>query len=129
MSTEGINSIQNLLQMNKETTTAKQIAEDGEFTESEAVREQETASATQERSELEQLSNEEIEELAKFLNDSVDLFNISIHFELNQDIDRVVVQVTDKNTGEIIRQIPSDELIALAERLNEMVGVLFNETA
>ncbi|MFT5676420.1 MAG: flagellar protein FlaG, partial [Paraglaciecola sp.] len=44
------------------------------------------------------------------------------------------VKVTDSETGEIIRQIPSEEVLRLSERLQNLqldvgaaVGVLFNK--
>ena len=75
------------------------------------------------------LSEEEVEDVAEFLNDTASHFNVSLTFKVNDDPDRIVVSVVDKETDEVIRQVPSEEVLQLAERLNEMVGVLFNETA
>ena len=75
------------------------------------------------------LSEEDVKEVAKFLNESTELFNITIGFKVNEDINRIVVSIVDKTTDEVIRQIPPEEVVKLAERLHEMVGVLFNETA
>jgi flagellar protein FlaG len=72
---------------------------------------------------------EQIEEIAEFLNDSASLFNVSLQFKISDDINRIIVSVVNSDTEEVIRQIPADEVIELAKRLNKMVGVLFNETA
>jgi flagellar protein FlaG len=83
----------------------------------------------QKQEEQEQLSKEDLEEVTKFLNDSTKLFNLSLRFRVHDESHRIVVSVLNADTDEVIRQIPTDEVLALAERLNEMVGVLFNETA
>ena len=47
--------------------------------------------------------------------------NISrdLQFTINEDIGRVVVTVVDRTTGDVIRQIPQEEVVRLAERLAE----------
>lgn len=128
MSSNGINPIETLSQLGSQVGV------------SEATETQKVASSAQKPSGLENeslrekilqdaVSREDVEEVAKFLNESTNLFNLSISFQVNEDIDRVVVSVVDKDTEELIRQIPSEEVVQLAKRLNEMVGVLFNETA
>jgi len=39
----------------------------------------------------------------------------------------VMVTVTDESTGEVIREIPPSEVLDLAARLEEMVGLLFDQ--
>ena len=75
------------------------------------------------------LPREEIEQVAEFLNESSQLFNILLRFNISEDVDRVIVSVVNRDTDEVIRQIPPEEVVDLAKRLNEMAGVLFNETA
>lgn len=76
-----------------------------------------------------ELTKEDIEKVAEFLNSSTDVFDLSIRFQVAEKSDRIIISVFDKETDELIRQIPPQEILDLTERLNEMVGVLFNETA
>ena len=39
---------------------------------------------------------------------------------------RVVMQVVDKQSGELVNQFPNEDTLALAERLDEMRGILFS---
>jgi flagellar protein FlaG len=39
---------------------------------------------------------------------------------------RVVMQVVDKDSGELIRQFPDEDALALADRLEDMRGLLFS---
>jgi flagellar protein FlaG len=64
---------------------------------------------------------------------SIQEFVQSIRRNLNFDVDdssgRVVVQVTDSMSGEVIRQIPSEDALKLAESLSEMRSLLFKAEA
>lgn len=60
--------------------------------------------------------------------------NRQLNFSVDEGSDKPVVKVTDAESGEIIRQIPSEEVLRLSERLKDLqsdvgaaVGVLFNK--
>ena len=46
-----------------------------------------------------------------------------VEFELN-DTSQVITRIVDRETGDLLRQIPSEEVLAIAERLGEMQGNL-----
>jgi flagellar protein FlaG len=57
----------------------------------------------------------------------------NLDFSFSPESNQPVVQVTDTETGELIRQIPSEEVLALSDRIRglqsdvgEAVGVLFS---
>ena len=59
--------------------------------------------------------------------------NRSLSFALDDKTDRSVVTVKDTESGDVIRQIPSEEVLRLAERIKSLnedlgssVGVLFS---
>ena len=59
--------------------------------------------------------------------------NRNLAFSVDENTERSVVTVTDSGSGDVIRQIPSEEVLRLAERLDELrtdvgssVGILFN---
>lgn len=54
---------------------------------------------------------------------------IGLEFEVDEDTDKMVVKVIDKETGELIRQMPSEEVIRIAKVLGKMQGMLVRETA
>ncbi|MCY1165880.1 FlaG protein [compost metagenome] len=54
---------------------------------------------------------------------------IGLEFEVDEDTDKMVVKVIDKETGETIRQMPSEEVIRIAKVLGKMQGMLVRETA
>lgn len=52
-----------------------------------------------------------------------------LQIDIDPDLDRVVVQVINGDTGEVIRQIPAKELLELAKNIHDRKGVLFQEHA
>lgn len=56
------------------------------------------------------------------------MHDIALNFSVHESSGRTVVTVADETTGEIIREIPSSEMLNIADKLNEMIGVLFDQT-
>ncbi len=63
----------------------------------------------------------------KKLNDQMDSLNINIRFGFNDKIDAMFVNVTEKSTGKLIRKIPSEETMKLAEKMKEIIGMIFDK--
>ncbi len=57
---------------------------------------------------------------------AIDLGGKSISFNVNKDLNQVVAEITDNDTGEVIREVPSQELQAIAERLQKAAGRLLD---
>lgn len=51
--------------------------------------------------------------------------NTELRFEVDRDLKEVTVRIVDPETNEVIRQIPSEELINIRKRMKELVGVLY----
>lgn len=50
-----------------------------------------------------------------------------LKFSVNTDLNKVIVTVVDANTNEVVRQIPSEDLQRISERMRHTIGVLFDE--
>lgn len=53
----------------------------------------------------------------------------NLQFSLDDETGKTIVRVTDGDTGELIRQIPSEELVAIAKALDKMQGLLLHQKA
>ena len=53
----------------------------------------------------------------------------NLNFSINESTGRTVVEVTDRVSGEVIRQLPTEEALRLAESLDEMRSLLFTAQA
>ncbi|SEE46244.1 flagellar protein FlaG [Pseudomonas anguilliseptica] len=70
-------------------------------------------------------SREEVEAAVATIQDFVQTVRRSLNFSLEEGSGRVVVKVTDAGSGDVIRQIPSEEALQLAENLSEVRSLLF----
>lgn len=50
-----------------------------------------------------------------------------LQFNVNHDLNKVVVRVVDSSTNETIREIPSEELQKIKLRMKQAIGMLFDE--
>lgn len=62
-------------------------------------------------------SADEVRHAARQLETFMQSMNRYLEFRVDQDSGRTVITVKDKNTGETIRQIPSEEVMRLAQNL------------
>lgn len=58
------------------------------------------------------------------INEAMRPYRIS--FDINSYENRTVAMIIDRNTGEVIRQIPREEVLRIAESLSEMQGRLID---
>ncbi|MBI4003030.1 MAG: flagellar protein FlaG [Nitrospira defluvii] len=49
-----------------------------------------------------------------------------VEFSIDPDLDRVIVKILDGESGTVIRQIPQQEVIELAKRLETPTGLLLH---
>ena len=53
--------------------------------------------------------------------------NQHLGFELNDHIKGPVITVHNTHTGEVVRKIPSDEVLRVAQSIDSLKGVIFNK--
>ena len=69
-----------------------------------------------------------VEEMA-FANAIAEFLNQQVSFSYDQRINQIVVKVTKGSTEEVIRQIPSEEMIELITKFRkDFRGLIFNRT-
>ena len=61
------------------------------------------------------------------LNQQMVNSNQHLGFELNDHIKGPVITVLNTHTGEVVRKIPSDEVLRVAKSIDSMKGVIFNK--
>ena len=80
------------------------------------------------------ISPEQIETAISQLSEFVQTNSRQLNFSVDEGSNKQVVRVTDAQSGKMIRQIPSEEVLKLSERLQDLqtevgtaVGLLFNK--
>jgi len=71
---------------------------------------------------------EKLEEAVHDGNEHLRHLNQQLTFEFHDESGQFMVQVVDRNTGEVVRESPPAEFLDLAVRLKEMVGLFLDET-
>lgn len=83
-----------------------------------------------EAQEKRKVTAEEAARAVKEMQERLDAIgNTRLGFSLHNEPDAVVVQVTDRQSGEVLRQFPAEEALALRKKLDELVGLLFDGKA
>ena len=70
-----------------------------------------------------------LEKAVKDLSRGVQNLQRSLQFSIDESSGRTVIKVVDKNTQEVIRQIPEEQVLELAARLDKNAGVLLKDEA
>lgn len=58
------------------------------------------------------------------INQSLPASSQGIEFSIDEDSDRVIVKVVDRETREVLRQMPSQEALEIAKALDRTQGLL-----
>jgi flagellar protein FlaG len=52
----------------------------------------------------------------------VNELNVGLDFSVDKASGKDVIKVIDKNTGDVVKQFPSEEVLTLMSKLSEMLG-------
>ncbi len=72
------------------------------------------------------MSSEDLTQAIQSLNEMMSALDRNINFAKDPGTGKDIVRVTDSNTGQTIRQIPSQETLNFIKNLDRMVGLLFD---
>lgn len=67
--------------------------------------------------------------LVKEIQSYLDNLNIQLQFKVREKTGDMVVRVLDRESGDVIRQLPPEDLLELRDKLDELRGVLFDKKA
>lgn len=71
----------------------------------------------------------QLEEAVKAANDFINPINNSIEFSLDHDTGVTVVKVIDVATKDVIRQMPSEEMLSITKAIDKVKGLLVQQKA
>lgn len=70
-----------------------------------------------------------VEAAAKSVENFVQGMARNLHFTIDPDVGATVVRVIDTSTNEVIRQIPSEEMLAIAKAIDNIKGLFIQQQA
>ena len=62
------------------------------------------------------------------LNRQMEHSGVSLDFSIDESIGRSIVKVINKDTGELVRQIPSEAVVRVADSIESLKGILYNKS-
>jgi len=74
-------------------------------------------------------SAEKIDAVAAEVQIQLKRLNTEMRFDVDNESRETTVRIVDAETGEVIRQIPSEDLLALRDRMDDLIGALYDSKA
>jgi len=81
----------------------------------------------QESNSSQNLGVSEINDAVDHLNDFVRSIDRNLNFSVDEELEKIVVKVIDTETEKVIRQMPSEEAIAISKSIEENKSLFFDE--
>ena len=75
------------------------------------------------------LFTEEVDSAVAAFNEVFKQANVGVSYLVDKTTGDLVIKLIDRDTQKILRQIPPDQILAMRQRLEELLGVIFDQTA
>ena len=69
------------------------------------------------------------EETFEEINHAMQAWDTGMRFEIDEDTQQLVVSIVDSKTGDVIRQVPSEEVLHIAKMISQFQGQLVSVKA
>lgn len=73
------------------------------------------------------ISREEVNTAVDSLHGLISMLQTRISFSISEETDQIIIKVINRETDEVIRQIPPEELVSLQAKMEELTGIIFNK--
>ena len=70
----------------------------------------------------------QVQRTAEWLNRALKASNRDLAISVHKDTGQMVVRVTDPTTGDVIRQIPPEQLLEAEVNINRIIGLFVNNS-
>ena len=71
--------------------------------------------------------SKKLTETVSKLNEQMDSLGTNVQFGFNDKIKTMFVDVVERSTGKPIRKIPTEEAMLLSEKMQEIIGTIFDK--
>ena len=69
-----------------------------------------------------------VEQSLEDINKVLSGFSISVQFQLDPDYKELIVKVVDQDTGKLIRQMPTEDVVKMSKAMDNLKGLLFAQS-
>ena len=74
-----------------------------------------------------ELGFEKLEEIIEALNQFMRALDVELRFQIHEPTHEVIARLINKETGEVIREIPPEKFLDMLARLQELAGLFVDE--
>lgn len=113
---EGVSQVSHKVESNHGPSTTK-------------VSPEKAAEVSADRKEAQTIEQQKLEMIAEATENFIRSIQRELRIKVHNDTGRLMVQVISAEDGKVIREIPPEELLNLASKMEEMVGILFETAA
>ena len=75
------------------------------------------------------LSAKQVQQSLQEINKVMAGLSISVQFKIDPDYREFIVKVVDQDTGKLIRQIPTEDVVKMSKAMDNLKGLLFAQSA
>ncbi|HUX63628.1 flagellar protein FlaG [Sulfuricella sp.] len=72
---------------------------------------------------------DQVKQATERINKTIQTLSRNLEFTVDEESQENVVKVVDKDTGEVIRQMPSEETLRIANALDQLQGLIIKQKA
>jgi flagellar protein FlaG len=78
--------------------------------------------------ELDKPGAKQVQQSLDDINKVMASFSISVQFKIDPEYKELIVKVVDQDTGKLIRQIPTEDVVKMSKAMDNLKGLLFAQS-
>ncbi|MDF9409140.1 flagellar protein FlaG [Pelotomaculum isophthalicicum JI] len=90
-------------------------------------KDQEKSKSVTDESQRKDLNKKDLEQAIDKLNKMSELFNFRLQFRVHKETGRIFCKVVNPDTGEVLREIPSEKILDMIGKIEEMAGLILDK--
>ena len=102
----------------------QKVRPDRKIKDDQQIKEKKNVEEEQKKKEDAQVSQDLLNELEHNINT---IHNVELEFSMHEESGRTMIRVVEKDTGDLIRQIPPEEFLELATKIGDVLGMLLDK--
>ena len=77
--------------------------------------------------EIDKPSNDQLKQSVDDINKVLTSFSISVQFQVDPDYKGLIVRIVDQDSGKLIRQMPTEDVVRISKAMDNLKGLLFSK--
>lgn len=79
------------------------------------------------KAEIDKPSNDQLKQSVDDINKVLASSSISVQFQVDPDYKDLIVKIVDQDSGKLIRQMPTEEVVRISKAMDNLKGLLFSK--